>query len=103
MQRNPITIDSPIEQIQRLSPFQKKALSKMRIKSAGDLLTHFPVRYGESGAVKSIEFLNSGESAVIYGKISKLKTGKTFKSHVPIASAEVEDSAGKIKVIWFSQ
>ena len=75
----------------------------MRLKTAGDLLRHFPTRYGEAGDVKSIEYLNAGENAVIFGKIFKLKTAKTFKSRVAISTAEIEDSTGKIKLIWFSQ
>ncbi|MEK7635181.1 MAG: ATP-dependent DNA helicase RecG [Patescibacteria group bacterium] len=98
-----IKTDTPLETIFRLSLFQKKALSKMRLKKVEDLLRHFPTRYGEAGAVKSIEYLTAGEEAVIFGKISKLKTGKTFKSKVAISTAEVEDSTGKIKLMWFSQ
>lgn len=75
----------------------------MRLKTAGDLLRHFPTRYGEAGDVKSIEYLNAGENAVVFGKIFKLKTAKTFKSRVAISTAEVEDSTGRIKLIWFSQ
>jgi ATP-dependent DNA helicase RecG len=96
-------LDTSLELISRLSPFQKKALTKMRLKNVEDILRHFPARYGEAGAVKSIEFLNAGESAVVFGKISNLKTAKTFRSKVAISTAELEDSTGKIKIIWFSQ
>jgi ATP-dependent DNA helicase RecG len=98
-----IKTDTPLESFLKLGAFQKKALAKMRIKSAEDLLQHFPSRYGEAGAVKAIEFLAPGDSAVIFGKISKLKTSKTFKSRVAISTAEVEDSTGKIKLVWFNQ
>jgi len=98
-----IKLDTSLESIRRISPFQKKALSKMHLKTAGDLLRHFPSRYGEAGLVKAIEFLKPQENAVVFGKISKLKTGKTFRSKVAISTAELEDSTGKIKIIWFSQ
>ncbi|MEK7117027.1 MAG: ATP-dependent DNA helicase RecG [Patescibacteria group bacterium] len=98
-----ISLDTPLEIIFRLSPFQKKALVKMRLKKVDDILRYFPTRYGEAGAIKAIEFLNVGENAVVFGKISKLKTAKTFRSKVPISTAEIEDSTGKIKIIWFSQ
>jgi len=103
MSLNNITIETPIENIQRLSPFQKKALTKMRLIKVIDILRHFPTRYGEAGLIKAIEFLNAGEKAIVFGKISKLKTDKTFKSKVAISTAEVTDSTGKIKLIWFSQ
>jgi len=75
----------------------------MRLTKVSDILRHFPVRYGESGLVKAIEFLNDGDNAVVFGKISKLKTTKTFKSKIAISTAEVEDSTGKMKIVWFSQ
>ena len=98
-----MTPDTPLEKIFRLSPFQKKALLKMRLKNIEDILRYFPTRYGEAGAIKAIEFLVPGESVVVFGKISNLKTAKTFKSRVAISTAEVEDSTGKIKIIWFNQ
>lgn len=103
MPDNKITPDAPLESIFRLSPFQKKALAKMQLKNVADLLRHFPTRYGEAGLVKSIEFLNAGENAVVFGKISKLKLSKTFRSKTPISTAELEDGTGKIKIVWFSQ
>jgi ATP-dependent DNA helicase RecG len=98
-----IKINDPLESIFRLSPFQKKALAKMSLKKVEDILRHFPTRYGEASAVKAIEFLVARENAVVFGKISKLKTAKTFRSRVPISTAEIEDSTGKIKIIWFNQ
>lgn len=98
-----INANDPIESIHRLTFSQKKALAKMGLKKISDILRHFPTRYGEAGAIKSIEFLNAGDEAVVYGKISKLKTGKTFRSRVAISSAELEDSTGKIKLVWFNQ
>lgn len=98
-----ITPNTLLESIFRLSPFQKKALAKMQLKTVDDLLHHFPTRYGEAGLVKAIEFLKPQENAVVFGKISKLKTAKTFKSRVAISTAELEDSTGKIKIVWFSQ
>ena len=100
---NTISINTPLESIQRLSPFQKKALAKMRLLKVLDILRHFPTRYGEAGEVKATEFLVAGENAVVFGQISKLKTAKTFKSRVAISTAEVADITGKIKIIWFSQ
>lgn len=75
----------------------------MSLKKVEDILRYFPVRYGETGLVKAIEFLVPGESVIVFGKISKLKTAKTFRTKIPIATAEIEDSTGKIKSVWFNQ
>lgn len=98
-----LTKNTALEQIQRLSPFQKKTLIKMRLKTVENLLRYFPVRYGETSPIKSIGYLTNREDAVVFGKISNLKIAKTFKSKVAIGSAEIEDNTGKIKAVWFNQ
>lgn len=95
--------ETPLEKIFRLSPLQKKALSKMQLKTAAHLLYHFPQRYGEAGAVRSVEFLTAGETAVVFGQLKNLKTAKTWKSRVAISEGLLEDATGKIKIVWFNQ
>ncbi len=41
--------------------------------------------------------------AVVFGKISKLKTSKGFKTKIPMADAWIEDESGKIHCVWFNQ
>ena len=87
----------------RLGDDQKRALRKLKLFSVADLLFHFPVRYSDISEVKKIEELLPGETATIYGKISKLRTKKSFRTKIPIGEAEIEDLTGKIKIIWFYQ
>ncbi|MFA7285558.1 MAG: ATP-dependent DNA helicase RecG [Candidatus Paceibacterota bacterium] len=87
----------------RLDENQKKALKRLNIFSVSDLLFHFPVRYSNISEVKRIIELVEGETATVYGKISKLKTKKSFKSNIPMGEGYVEDLTGKIKIIWFHQ
>lgn len=87
----------------RLNEPQKVALGKLGIQTLRDVLYHFPTRYENSSSAKLIQDLQVGENTTVYGKISKLKTGKSFKSKMPKAEGFVEDSTGKIKVIWFHQ
>ena len=87
----------------RLDINQKKALNKLRIFSIADLLFHFPVRYSDMSELKKISELVAGDTATVYGKVSKLKTKKAFRSGIPMAEGEIEDLSGKIKIIWFHQ
>src|SRR3989339_95706 len=87
----------------RLDVNQKKALNKLGLFSVHDLLFHFPTRYSDVSEVKLITELTPGETATVFGKISKLKTRKGFRSKIPMAEGEIEDSSGKIKIIWFNQ
>jgi ATP-dependent DNA helicase RecG len=96
-------LNSPVERNFRLQESQKMALKKLGIKTIGDLFYHFPVSYGDTSEKKSIGSLVAGDKAVIFGKISKLKTSKGFRSKIPMSEAWIEDESGKIKVVWFHQ
>jgi ATP-dependent DNA helicase RecG len=96
-------LHDPIEKDFHLQDSQKRALKKMGIKTLENLLYHFPTRYGDTSEMKNIGSLVTGETAVIYGRVSGLKTGKAFIKRTPISEGYIEDETGKIKVIWFHQ
>lgn len=98
-----ITEQTPIENLFRLSPFQKKSLQSMGIKNVLSLLRYFPRQYESPNSIKAIEYILPGENAVIFGKIKHTKARKTFRSRVAITEAEIEDASGKVKAIWFNQ
>ena len=87
----------------RLDANQKRALHKLKIFSVADLLQHYPVRYSDISTVMKIEDLVAGDTATVYGKVSKLKTKKGFRSKIPMAEGMIEDVSGKIKIIWYNQ
>ncbi|MFA5841760.1 MAG: ATP-dependent DNA helicase RecG [Candidatus Paceibacterota bacterium] len=95
--------DSPIETVSRTDAKQKGALNKLGLKTARDILYHFPSRYADLGEITTIDKLSAGEKATIYGQINKLKTGKAFRKKIAMADGEISDQTGKIKVVWFNQ
>ncbi|HEY9583517.1 MAG TPA: ATP-dependent DNA helicase RecG [Candidatus Paceibacterota bacterium] len=92
-----------IDEVFRLNNFQKIALKKLGVTAMSDLLYHFPSRYGDTSETRNISSLGKGDTAVIFGKISKLKTSKGFRTKIPMADAWVEDESGKIHCVWFNQ
>ena len=84
-------------------PAQKSALKKLGILNIRDLLFHFPSRYENITGSLPISSLKKNDDTIIYGKLSGLSTRKSFKSRRPIAEGYIEDSTGKIKIIWFNQ
>jgi len=87
----------------RLKPEQKRALTKLGIRTIRDLLYHFPARYESSGNVGTIAGVSAGADVTLYGTVRKPDIRKTWKSRRPIAEAWLEDASGKIKMMWFSQ
>ena len=98
-----MNLSSQIEGNFRLIETHKTALKKLGIKTVGDLLYHFPVKYGDTSEKKNIGTLIEGEKVVVFGKITGLKTSKGFKSKIPMSEAWIEDESGTIKAVWFHQ
>ncbi len=99
-----MTPTTPIEQLSRLTPDQKKALTRLRNTTLTDLLYHVHVRYCDMSSATTIDLATDGNLATLYGKISKLETKKTFTSKVPMSSATLTDVIGNtIKIIWLNQ
>ncbi|MCX6790035.1 MAG: hypothetical protein NTV60_00740, partial [Candidatus Kaiserbacteria bacterium] len=94
----------PIEKhFTRLKADQKRALTKLGIKTVRDLLYHFPARYENSGPTGTITGVTAGAEVTLYGTVRKPDIRKTWKSRRPVAEAWLEDASGKIKMMWFSQ
>lgn len=94
---------TPLEKIFRLNRDQKSALSKLKLHTVYDILHFFPSRYGDVYIVKYLNDVKDRETVTIYGRVKNIKTGKTYKSKVPEATAVIEDETGSAKARWFHQ
>ena len=75
----------------RILPTQEKGLKKLSLETVRAMLYHFPTRYGDGAYLSAISDLTKGEQAVVFGKISGLKTSKAFRKKIPMAEAWIED------------
>lgn len=87
----------------KLNDAQKKALKKLHLKTAEDLLYHFPVRYGDMASIKHIKEIKAGDHVALYGVLSNLSLGKSFKKKTAMAKATLTDDTGSIEIVWFHQ
>ncbi|HEX9608872.1 MAG TPA: ATP-dependent DNA helicase RecG [Candidatus Paceibacterota bacterium] len=87
----------------RLAGGQLRALKRLGIQTVRDLLYHFPTRYINFSDIKTIASLKKGDAAIIYGRISHLKTRKAFRRRTPLGEGILEDESGRIKIMWFHQ
>ncbi len=98
-----VTLSTPLESVIRINTIHKKALARLRIVTVGDILYHFPTRYGDTSEVKNIASLTQGETAVVFGKISNLETSKGFKTKLTMATGHITDDTGTLQAVWFNQ
>ena len=98
-----MTLNSPLESCIKIDSQHKVALAKLSIYTVKDLLYHFPVRYGDTATLSSIQNSKDGEDITIFGRIKKLKLDKTFRTKIARATAVIEDESGTINATWFNQ
>jgi len=96
-------LNTPIEKIPRIGPVFQKKLKKMGIKTAEDLLFHFPHRYEDFSNIKPISKIKLNEQICVSGKVLEVTTSRTWKKKLFLTEAIVTDKTGAVKVVWFNQ
>ncbi|MDP3661354.1 MAG: ATP-dependent DNA helicase RecG [bacterium] len=87
----------------RLTEAERRGLKKLGIEIVENLLYYFPSRYGGVAEMRAIANLQKGETATVFGRVSKLKASKGFRTKITMGTGELDDGTGKIKLIWFNQ
>ena len=96
-------LSTPIETIRGVGPFLQKRLKKLGIKTAQDILYHFPHRYEDFSNLRPISEVKVNEVCTVRGKILAIKTSRTWRRRMILTEAIIEDETGAIKAIWFNQ
>ncbi len=98
-----ITLTTKIEQLTRIADTERRALAKLGVRTVSDLLYHFPARYSDTSALKNIRDVVAGETAAVYGNVTKLSLSKSFRTKITRATATITDETGAIQAVWFHQ
>jgi ATP-dependent DNA helicase RecG len=98
-----MTLETAIEETGGVGPKLREMLHRLKIKTVGDLLFHFPHRHEDFSNTKNIGELVAEEKATIVGKIVSIKNSRTWKRRMAITEAFVEDKTGVVKAVWFNQ
>ena len=99
----PHSLETPLSDLFRLTDVQKRALAKLGILSAGDLLRYLPSRYTRASSIKTISTIADGDVVAVEGKIISLEAKKTFQKRLRITEARIADKTGEITAVWFHQ
>lgn len=79
------------------------ALTNLGIETVGNLLYHFPKRYITREEIAQAENVEDGMKAVLFGRLKKLETKKSYRKGIPMATGVFEDETGSLDVVWFNQ
>lgn len=96
-----ITLETPLSSI---PAFKKTVLGRLKhlgLETVGDLLRHLPRRYEDYSIVRPIGELAPGELTTIEGTVKNISAGRTFRRHVYVTEATIEDATGSVRAVWF--
>jgi ATP-dependent DNA helicase RecG len=99
----PSILDAPITKLRGAGPKLSAAAEEIGIASLGDLLRHLPHGYRDRAQPVLLSGLRLGEEATVEVEVASAKVRPTRRRRLTILEAQVSDSSGKAKAIWFNR
>jgi ATP-dependent DNA helicase RecG len=95
-------LTSKITELPKIGPIFARKFEKLGINTIEDLFYHVPSRYMDYSLVTTINKLHPDETATIHAKIVSIKNIYSRRG-LKMQIGSVEDTTGKITVVWFNQ
>jgi len=98
-----INLADDIENLFGVGKYYKDRLKKLDISTIKDFLWHFPFRYEDFSNIRQIAEINSDQPFTVVGKISNIKSYRTYHKRMLLTNAKIEDDSGSAELVWFNQ
>lgn len=98
-----ITFTTPISDLWSVGRSTASKLKKLGLKTAEDLLYHFPHRYEDYSQTMPISELKAGTTATTRGTIELIQNKRSPRKRMIITEAIVADGTESIRCVWFRQ
>lgn len=95
-------LDSKVSELPNIGAHYSAKLEKLNIYSIHDLLNHVPSRYLDFSDTVKIQNLEPGSIVTVRGTVDFLRNQYT-RTGTRIQLAQISDSSGSVKVVWFNQ
>ncbi|MCX6544758.1 MAG: ATP-dependent DNA helicase RecG [Acidobacteria bacterium] len=98
-----MTLDDPLQSLTGIGPRRAADLERTGLRSVGDLLSRFPLRYEDRSTFRDIATLGEGEVVTVCGTVVSCGLHLTRRPGFKIFSAVVRDGSGTLRVSWLNQ
>src|SRR5918996_3689022 len=99
----PSRLGAGIATLRGAGPRLAEAASELGIGSLGDLLWHVPHGYRDRTELSEIADLRLGQEATLLVEVRSARVRPTRRRKLTIFEANVADSSGPTKAVWFNQ
>jgi ATP-dependent DNA helicase RecG len=98
-----VTADTPLESLKGVGPRRGADLAQAGLRSVGDLLARFPLRYEDRARFRDIAGVRPGEAVTVAGTVVSCGMRLTRRAGFKLFEAVVRDGSGTIKAVWLNQ
>ncbi len=93
----------PLSQFKKIGSATLKKLNRLELRTAQDLLYHYPFRYEDWSKILTVAELKTQKTGTVKAKINLIANHRSPRKRMVITEAIIGDKTGSIKVIWFNQ
>lgn len=97
-----LTWDAPVQYLRTVGPARARALARLGVATAGDLLVHYPRRWFDRSQITAVSALVPNGEATVEGTVltageRRLRRGGTLQT------VGIGDGTGVLFAVWFNQ
>ena len=91
----------PIQYLKGVGPKRAKLFAKLGVRTIGDLLLHFPVRYEDRTTMKNVADIVTGSIETVCGVVQSSGVRYTGRGRRRIFEVAFADKTGVLRATWF--
>jgi len=97
------SLEDDIQFLKGVGPAGARTLGRLGLRTAGDLLRHYPRRYEDRRSFRRIADLRPGEWAVFAGRVAAADKVATSRRGFTVTRVLVDDGSGAVLLVFFQQ
>ena len=99
----PAALNAPITVLPGVGARHGQTLSRLGLKTLGDMLYYFPRRYDDYSKLLPINRLFYGQEVTVIATVQSIAARPIRGGHSQIIEAVVSDGTGSLRINWFNQ
>jgi ATP-dependent DNA helicase RecG len=98
-----VILGAPLSALKGVGPRRAADLAAAGLRTVGDLLARFPLRYEDRSHFREIATVSAGESVTLTGTVASCGLRLTRRPGFKLFEAVVRDATGTIRAVWLNQ
>jgi ATP-dependent DNA helicase RecG len=98
-----VNLDDPLTVLKGVGPRRAADLERAGLRTVGDLLARFPIRYEDRTRFRDLTTLVPGEHAALLGTVASAGLKLTRRPGFKLVEALVRTDTGGIRAVWLNQ